>query len=222
MCFYSIATDPPIVGSLEVLQVDPSSYNADGTGQNVLLVNYGRLSCGSEQWGPGFTNHTDNFGRSWQSDAEFRSEDSRSVARSMSTEEKIKGVDQAPNYFPMKLYQTAVTVSGGSLVYELEVDAKLDYLLWFHFSEIDSTVKKAGQRVFDLVVNDNNVSRIDVFHEVGGFAAFSLNYTVKNLSSTTVTVKLLSVSGAPIISGLENYAIVPADMATVPEQGTLN
>jgi hypothetical protein len=135
--------------------------------------------------------------------------------------EKIKGVDQAPNYFPMKLYQTAVTVSGGgSLVYELEVDAKLDYLLWFHFSEIDSTVKKAGQRVFDLVVNDNNVSRVDVFHEVGGFAAYSLNYTVKNLSSTIVTVKLSSVSGAPIISGLENYAIVPADMATVPEQGT--
>ncbi|KAL1198421.1 Receptor-like protein 4 [Cardamine amara subsp. amara] len=193
LCFYSIATDPPIVGSLEVSQVDPSSYDADGTGQNVLLVNYGRLSCGSDQWGPGFTNHTDYFGRSWQSDEEFRSDDSKLVARSLSTVEKIKGVDQPPNYFPMKLYQSAVTVSG---------------------------VKKAGQRVFDLVVNEKNVSRVDVFNEVGGFAAFSLNYTVKNLSSTTVKVKLSPVTGAPIISGLENYAIVPADMATVPEQMT--
>ncbi|CAG7864661.1 unnamed protein product [Brassica rapa] len=219
LCFYSIATDPPIVGSLEVLQVDPSSYDADGTGRDVLLVNYGRLTCGSDQWGPGFTNDTDSFGRSWQSDEEFRSEEAKSLARSLSTVEKIKGVDQAPNFFPVKLYQTAVTVSGGGpLVYELEVDAKLDYLMWFHFSEIDSTVKKAGQRVFDLVVNEDKVRRVDVFNEVGGFAAYSLNYTVKNLSSTTLTVKLSPITGAPIISGLETYAIVPADMATVPEQ----
>ncbi|CAF1928210.1 hypothetical protein HID58_065936 [Brassica napus] len=221
LCFYSIATDPPIVGSLEVLQVDPSSYDADGTGRDVLLVNYGRLTCGSDQWGPGFTNDTDSFSRSWQSDEAFRSEEAKSLARSLSTVEKIKGVDQAPNFFPVKLYQTAVTVSGGgALVYELEVDAKLDYLMWFHFSEIDSTVKKAGQRVFDLVVNDDKVRRVDVFNEVGGFAAYSLNYTVKNLSSTTLTVKLSPISGAPIISGLETYAIVPADMATVPEQMT--
>lgn len=199
--------------------MDPSSYDADGTGRDVLLVNYGRLTCGSDQWGPGFTNDTDSFGRSWQSDEEFRSEEAKSLARSLSTVEKIKGVDQAPNFFPVKLYQTAVTVSGGgALVYELEVDAKLDYLMWFHFSEIDSTVKKAGQRVFDLVVNEDKVRRVDVFNEVGGFAAYSLNYTVKNLSSTTLTVKLSPITGAPIISGLETYAIVPADMATVPEQ----
>ncbi|VVB00600.1 unnamed protein product [Arabis nemorensis] len=98
-------------------------------------------------------------------DADFRS---ALVTQSLYTQ---KGANQAPNYFPMNLYKTAVTASGrDSLVFELEVDSKLDYMLWFHFSEIDSTVNKAGLRV------------------------------------------------APILSGFEIYAIVPADITTVPEQ----
>lgn len=102
--------------------------------------------------------------------------------------------------------------------YELKVDAKLDYLLWFHFAELDSSVNKEGQRVFDVLVNGNNVNRIDIYKEVGGFAAYTWNYTVKNLSSTVLTVRLVPVVGSPVISGLENYALVPADLSTVPDQ----
>ncbi|KAK8615477.1 hypothetical protein V6N13_017064 [Hibiscus sabdariffa] len=215
-CFYSIATDPPIISSLEVLQIDPLSYDSAQTGDNYILVNYGRLSPGSSQWGPGFTSDPDAFGRSWQSDSDYRAASSKS-ARVITTKEKITGVEEAPNYFPMKLYQSAVTFDGG-LEYELAVDAKLDYLLWFHFAEIDSSVKKAGERVFDVLVNDKNVSRVDIFKETGSFAAYTLNYTVKNLSNYVLSVKLLPVAGAPLICGLENYAMVPADLATVPEQ----
>ncbi|KAL5553502.1 hypothetical protein UlMin_040903 [Ulmus minor] len=215
VCFYSIATDPPVIGSLQLVQVDPSSYGADSIGSRFVLVNYGRLSCGSGQWGPGFSNDTDMFGRSWQSDSDFQSE--KKSVRKILTENSISGTEESPNYFPMKLYQTAVT-SDQSLEYELEVDAKLDYLVWFHFAEIDSTVKKAGQRVFDVVINDKNVSRIDIFKEVGSFHAYSWNYTAKNLSSTVLRVKLDTVAGAALISGLENYALVPADLSTVPEQ----
>ncbi|GMJ13472.1 malectin-like domain (MLD)- and leucine-rich repeat (LRR)-containing protein 1 [Hibiscus trionum] len=215
-CFYSIATDPPIIASLKVIQIDPLSYNSAGLGDNYILVNYGRLSPGSSQWGPGFTSDPDAFGRSWQSDSDYRTDNSRS-ARIITTKEKITRTEQAPNYFPMKLFQSAVTFDGG-LEYELPVDAKLDYLLWFHFAEIDSTVKKAGVRVFDVLVNDKNVSRVDIFKEVGSFAAYALNYTEKNLSSSVLNVKLLPVAGAPLICGLENYAMVPADLATVPEQ----
>lgn len=103
--------------------------------------------------------------------------------------------------------------------YNLEVDAKLDYLLWFHFAEIDSTVTKAGQRVFDIVINDKNVTRVDIYKEVGPFRAYTWPYTVKNLSSTILSVKLVTVAGAALISGLENYALVPVDVATLPEQG---
>ncbi|KAI4313967.1 hypothetical protein L6164_026910 [Bauhinia variegata] len=108
----------------------------------------------------------------------------------------------------------------GTLDYELNVDAKLDYLVWFHFAEIDSTVRQAGERVFDVFINNENVSRIDIYKQVGSFAAFSWHHTVKNLSSSVLRVKLVAAVGAPLLSGLENYALVPKDPSTLPEQVT--
>lgn len=123
----------------------------------------------------------------------------------------------------MKLYKSAVEVDGnGVLEYQLTVDAKLDYLLWFHFAEIGTGVNRPEQRVFDILINGRNVNRIDIFKQVGSFAAYSWHYTVKNLSSTSLSVKLVSVAGAALICGLENYALVPADLSTVPEQGMGN
>ncbi|KAK6134027.1 hypothetical protein DH2020_032231 [Rehmannia glutinosa] len=198
LCFYSIATDSPVIGSLELTQIDNKAYDFESAknSSNYILVNYGRFSSGSDQWGPGFSNDTDFFGRSWQSDAEFRLE-SVSIAngvtiKSISAEKPIANVEISPNYFPKKLYQTAVMAEGnggGVLEYELTVDAKLDYLL------------------------------IDVYNKVGGFAAYDWSYVVKNLSSTTLNVRLESVVGSPIICGLENYAIVPVDLKTIPDQG---
>ncbi|KAL9241967.1 hypothetical protein vseg_016017 [Gypsophila vaccaria] len=218
VCFYSIATDPPLIGTLEVIEIDPTAYGATTIGNDSVLVNYGRLSCGQDLWGPGLSNDIDFFGRSWDSDVKSRSSNSKGV-RFISTAE-VSGVNQKPNYFPMKLYLSAVTLSSekGVLEYVLNVDAKLDYLLWFHFVEMDETTK-AGQRVFDLLVNGVNVNRIDIFKEAGGrLKAYDWHYVAKNLSSTTLTIKLNPVVGVPIISGLENYAIVPADLATVPDQ----
>lgn len=138
----------------------------------------------------------------------------------MSALKNVVNTDQSPNYFPEKLYQTALTVTGnGFLEYLLQVDAKLDYLVWFHFAEIDVSVNGPGQRVFDVWINEQNVSRVDIYKQVGSFAAYSWYYTVHNLSSTTLSVKLVPIVGAPIICGLENYAIVPADLSTVPDQG---
>ncbi|XP_048136970.1 receptor-like protein 4 isoform X2 [Rhodamnia argentea] len=218
ICFYSIATDSPVIGSLSLIQVDPLSYDAASIGDGFILVNYGRLDCGSGQWGPGFSNDTDYFGRSWQSDYDFRSPDSRNNVEVISTNSTISGANQQPNYFPMKLYQTAIMAREGSLDYALEVDAKMDYLLWLHFAEIESKTSGAGQRVFDVVVNGDNLTRVDIYKEVGLFAAYDWHYTLKNLSSTTLSVKLEPVVGVPLISGLENYALVPVDLSTDPEQ----
>ncbi|KAJ1385266.1 Malectin-like carbohydrate-binding domain [Sesbania bispinosa] len=223
ICFYSFATDPPVISSLEVFAADPASYGSASIGNNeTILVNYGRLSCGSNQWGPGFTNDADRFGRSWQSDSEFRAGGNRVV--SVSTRNDIGGTDQKPNYFPMKLYQTAVAAAetaeegGGILEYELNVDAKLDYLLWLHFAEIQGSVRKAGQRVFDVFINGDNLTRVDIYKQVGSYAAFTWHHTVKNLSSSVMSVKLVGVVGAPLICGIENYALVPGDPSTVPQQ----
>ncbi|KAM7487596.1 hypothetical protein LguiB_025080 [Lonicera macranthoides] len=220
ICFYSIATDPPVIASLQLQQIDPASYDAASMSNDSILVNYGRLSCGSNQWGPGFSNDTDLFGRSWQSDAEFRLQNIIGI-KSVSAVRNVINTDRSPNYFPMKLYTSAVTLTGrGSLEYQLPVDAKLDYLVWFHFAEIDVSVSREGQRVFDVVINDKNVTRVDIYKQVGSFAAYSWHYTVKNLSSTILSLELVPVVGAPILCGLENYAIVPADLKTLPDQVT--
>lgn len=219
VCFYSIATDPPVIGSIELIQIDPESYDPVLTGNDSILVNYGRLSCGSNQWGPGFSNDSDVFGRAWQTDASFRSRNSVGI-KSVTAVRNVINTGTSPNYFPAKLYDSAVTLTGaGSLEYDLPVDAKLDYLVWLHFAEIDVSVNGKGKRVFDVVINNENVTRIDIFKEVGGFAAYSYHYVAKNLSDTRLTVKLVPVVGSPLICGLENYAIVPADVMTVPEQG---
>ncbi|KAL2904993.1 Receptor-like protein 4 [Bienertia sinuspersici] len=218
VCFYSIATDPPIIGTLEMIEIDSASYDSAKLGNDSVLVNYGRMTCGQDQWGPGLSNDTDVVGRSWQSDTDFRSKNAKGI-KVISTTRRIGNVNQKPNYFPMKLYQNAVTVaSSGVLEYELNVDAKLDYLLWFHFAEIDSKVTKAGQRVFEVKVNGENVNRFDIYKSVGGFKAYDWHYVVKNLSSTLLTVKLIPVVGEPILCGLENYAIVPNDILTAPDQ----
>ncbi|GAB2248435.1 hypothetical protein Droror1_Dr00008317 [Drosera rotundifolia] len=220
VCLYSIATDPPVIASLEVVQIDPAAYDAGSIGEGYVMVNYGRMSCGSAQWGPGFSDDKDRFGRSWQSDVGFRSKEAKGMV-AVETGKSMGNVDVAPDYFPLKLYQSAVTVGSGNgtvLEYELAIDARLDYLLCFHFAEIDGTVSKAGQRVFDVLMNGVNVNRIDVFKEVGGFVAFDWHYVAKNLSTNVLMVRLVPVVGVPIICGLENYALVPNDLATVPNQ----
>lgn len=102
----------------------------------------------------------------------------------------------------------------------MPVDARLDYMVWFHFAEIDLSVNKPGQRVFDVMINEQNVSREDIFKQVGSFAAYSWYYIVRNLNTTTLSVKLVPVVGAPIICGVENYAIVTTDLSTDPDEGT--
>ncbi|RZR86445.1 hypothetical protein BHM03_00013655 [Ensete ventricosum] len=220
LCFYSIATDPPVVASVELAAVHPLAYDSASTGTDLILINYGRLTSGGSLFGPGFTNDSDAFSRVWQSDADFRSLDVPIKALSAGGH-RIFGANQAPNYFPVKLYETAVTTDNPSdaLEYLLPVDTRLDYMIWFHFAEIDSGVTRVGQRVFDVVIGEENVTRIDIYKEVGGFNAFKWHHIVENLTSSTLVVKLVPVAGKPIICGLENYAMVPLDLATVPRQG---
>ncbi|OWM89374.1 hypothetical protein CDL15_Pgr024122 [Punica granatum] len=218
ICFYSVATDLPVISSLSVVRVDPLSYESASIGNNSILVNYGRLDCGSGQWGPGFSNDTDYFGRSWLSDSDFRSLASQRFINPILTRNSISGTDREPNYFPMKLYQSAISVHQGSLDYELKVDAKLDYLLWFHFAEIDSSMSSPGKRVFDVVVNGKKVTRVDIYEAAGIFGAYDWHYVVKNLSNSVLSVRLVPVVGFPLISGLESYAIVRVGPSTDQQQ----
>ncbi|XP_042467869.1 receptor-like protein 4 isoform X1 [Zingiber officinale] len=219
LCFYSIATDPPVIASLEIAAIHPLAYDAASTGTDLILINYGRLTAGSSLFGPGFSNDSDAFSRVWQPDAGYRNPNV-SVKALSAGGHQIFGANQAPNYFPVKLYETAVTTVnlGDTLEFLLPVDTRLDYMLWFHFAEIDSGVNAAAQRVFDVFIGQEKVSSIDIYKEVGGFTAFKWSYIVRNLTSRPLSVKLVPVAAKPIICGLENYAMVPLDMVTVSSQ----
>ncbi|OAY67483.1 putative LRR receptor-like protein kinase, partial [Ananas comosus] len=218
VCFYSMATDPPVVASLEIAPVHPLAYDAASTGPDLILVNYGRLTAGGNLFGPGFTADPDAFSPSAarrrlpQSDRQnqgalcWRAPDLRQ--------------QPAPQLLPHPPVRNRRhhRRPADALQYLLPVDTRLSYMIWFHFAEIDAGVNSAGRRVFDVVVGGNNVTRIDIFKEVGGFTAFKWHYIMENLTNTPLSVELVPVIGKPIICGLENYAMVPLDMATVPSQ----
>ncbi|XP_062192538.1 receptor-like protein 4 isoform X2 [Phragmites australis] len=220
VCFYSLSTDAPVVASIEVAPVHPLAYDGATTGANLILVNYGRITCGNSLFGPGFTKDPDAFSRVWQADVDFRNNDLNYDAITAGGR-KIFGSNQPPNYFPTKLYESAVTTGGDAaneIEYVMPVDTRLSYMVWLHFAEIDAGIGSAGQRVFDVMVAGKNVTRIDIFKQVGGFTAFKWTYIVENLTSSTMSVKLVPVVGRPILCGLENYAMVPLEMRTVPSQ----
>ncbi|KAK9665620.1 hypothetical protein RND81_14G124200 [Saponaria officinalis] len=63
-----------------------------------------------------------------------------------------KGLRRVFNYFFESLdLNLLLLFFQGVIEYVLGVDAKLDYLLWFHFVEMDPKTTKAGHRVFDLL-----------------------------------------------------------------------
>ncbi|KAJ7541552.1 hypothetical protein O6H91_10G064700 [Diphasiastrum complanatum] len=214
ICFYSIATDSPIIASLEILQVDPLCYDPVTTGDRVLLVNYGRLSGGNAPFGAGITNDTDLAGRTWDSDDGFSFSSATKVV--LTTNESIHNANIPPNYFPTRLYQSAHTLElPSNLEYLLNVDSSLDYMIWFHFAEIDPGVNAPGQRVFTILLNDQIVfPNVDVFKEAGKFSALDLNYIMKNLSGSAINITLSPIIGPPLLSGIESYAILHMELET--------
>ncbi|KAI5060277.1 hypothetical protein GOP47_0024697 [Adiantum capillus-veneris] len=212
ICFYSIGTDAPLVGALEVVQVDPDCYNKV-LDQNVLLVNYGRFTGGNSSFGAGMSAETDLAGRAWDSDLEYTHSFASRVV--LTTNQAIQNANRAPNYFPMHLYQRAHTLSyQDTLEFLLPIDPKLDYLLWFHFAEIDPKVTAARERVFDIHINDKVISNVDIYGEVGKYSAYDIQFTARNLTNATLSVKLVPRVGSPLICGLENYALLQRDVST--------
>ncbi|CAM6091323.1 unnamed protein product [Calypogeia fissa] len=218
-CFYSLSTDAPLIGALEVVEVDPLSYDSPTTGQNVILVNYGRLTGGNTSFGAGLTNDTDVGGRAWEVDTNY-SPTSKQV---LTTIESIRNSNVAPNYFPTRLYQSARVLQmqpNPVIEYYFSVDSSSDYMVWMHFAEIDPTISAPKQRVFEIEVNDLVAyQNVDIFAAVGNYAAYDLNYTVKNLSDTLLHLKFTATAGLPLICGLEVLAILPIEIATDPAEG---
>ncbi|KAF9590155.1 hypothetical protein IFM89_031759 [Coptis chinensis] len=220
-CFHSTGHGDPSILSIEILQIDDKGYYFEGNwGEGVILRTAKRLSCGNGK--PGFDEDYsgDHWGgdRFWSAIKTF----GQSSDSAISTENNITKASVSPNFYPEKLYRTALvsTDSEPDLSYTIEVDPNRNYSVWLHFAEIDSRVTGSGQRVFDVLINgDITFKDVDVIEMSGDrYAALVLNKTVPvNGRSLTITLHP-TIGDHAIINGIEIFEVILAESRTAAQE----
>ncbi|KAL7603559.1 hypothetical protein Lser_V15G16427 [Lactuca serriola] len=217
ICFHSTGHGDPAVLSIEVLQVGNNAYNfGSDWGRGTLLRTHKRLSCGAKN--PKFD--VDYSGNHWGGDRFWNSITTfgQNSDKPLTTKNSIKLSPNLPNYYPEALYQTALvsTDNQPDLTYTMDVDPNRNYSVWLHFAEIDPSVTGEGQRVFDIIINGDNIfQEIDIVKMSGDInSAIVINTTVP-VSGRSLTITLQLVKGThTIINAIEIFEIVRAEAKT--------
>lgn len=221
LCFHSTGHGDPAILAIEILQIDNRAYYfGKGYGQGTILRTDKRFSCGAKTPKFGADYNADRWGgdRFWNSLPTI-GQNSDEVK---STKNTIKQASQSPNFYPEALYQTALvsTDSQPELSFTVEVEPTRNYSLWLHFAEIDSSITGVGQRVFDILINGDNVKPdFDIVSMAGGVnSAYVLNTTV-SVSGRSLTITLEPKKGHyAIISAIELLEMVLAESKTLPAE----
>lgn len=218
ICFHSTGHGDPAILSIEILQIDDRAYYNDGDG--VILRTAKRLTCGSGKPGFGEDYNADHWGgdRFWGEIQTF----GRSSDHPISTEQKIHRVSVSPNFYPERLYQTALVSidSDPDLQYDLDVNPNRNYSIWLHFAEIDNVVTEKGKRVFDILINgDIEFEDVDVIGMSGDrYTALVLNKTV-TVNGRTLTITLHPKIGLhAIINAIEIFEVIPSESRTAAQE----
>lgn len=220
-CFHSTGHGDPSILTIEILQVDDNAYGIGpiwsegtvfrtakrltcGTGKSALDEDYGGNHWGGDRFWLGVSQFADS-------------------GHSISTEHNITHTSVSPNYYPEKLYQSAIVGDDlqPDLSFQMDLDPNNNYSLWLHFCEIDPPITKEQQRVFDIVINgDVAFESVDIFSMTGGnYVALVLNKTVQ-MSGRTLTVELRGRNGSyAIISAIEVLEVILAEFKTSAEEG---
>ncbi|KAL8468069.1 hypothetical protein ACS0TY_031355 [Phlomoides rotata] len=221
LCFHSTGHGDPAILAIEILQIDNRAYYfGKGYGQGTILRTDRRLSCGATTAKFGADYSADRWGgdRFWNSLRTF----GQGSDEVITTKKSIKQTSQSPNFYPEALYQSALvsTDSQPDLSFTMEVEPTRNYSLWLHFAEIVPSVTEAGQRVFDILINGDNVkSDFDIVSMAGGVnSAYVLNTTV-SVSGRSLTITLKPKKGNyAIISAIELLELVLAESKTLPAE----
>ncbi|KZV28176.1 putative LRR receptor-like serine/threonine-protein kinase-like [Dorcoceras hygrometricum] len=221
LCFHSTGHGDPAILAIEILQIGNRAYYfGKGYGQGTIFRTDRRFNCGAEKPKFGADLSADSWGgdRFWNSLPTFGQNSDRVI----STDNKIKGTSQSPNFYPEALYQTALisTNSQADLAYTIEVEPTRNYSIWLHFAEIDPSITKANQRVFDILLNgDVAFPDVDIVGMAGDInSALVLNTTVV-VSGRTLTITLHPTKGThAIISAIELFELVLAESKTLPAE----
>lgn len=222
VCFHSTGHGDPSILSLEILQVDANAYKfGPSWGKGTILRTVRRLSCGTGK--PAFDE--DYNGNHWGGDRFWlgTSTFDQGSDQSISAENKIAQASIAPNFYPEKLYQSAIvsTDRQPDLSYQMEVDPNKNYSIWLHFAEIDPRISGEGERIFDILLNgDIAFKDVDILQVTGKHnTALVLNKTVA-VNGRTLTVTLRPSNGShAIINALEVFEVISAEYRTSPEEG---
>ncbi|XP_061371465.1 receptor-like protein 4 [Gastrolobium bilobum] len=221
ICFHSTGHGDPAILSIEILQIDDKAYYfVPQWSQGIILRTVKRLSCGFGQSGFGIDYGGDARGgdRFWQGIKSFAQDSDRP----RSVESRISQASHPPNFYPESLYQSALVSTNRhpDLTYTLEVDPNRNYSIWLHFAEIDNSVTGVGQRVFDIMINDDRAFKdVDIVKLSGDlYTALVLNTTV-GVDGRTLTITLSPKEGdLAIINAIEIFEVIMAESKTLSEE----
>lgn len=221
LCFHSTGHGDPAILAIEILQIDEKAYYfGPNWGEGVILRTATRLSCGAGK--PKFD--ADSNGNHWGGDRFWSPIKTfgQQSDRIISVETSIKQASVSPNFYPEALYRSALvsTDSQPELTYVMDVDPNRNYSIWFHFAEIDGSIRNVGQRIFDILINgDVAFPDVDILKLTGGqHTALVLNRTVA-VSGRTLTITLQPKEGShAIINAIEVFEIVSAEVKTSPDE----
>jgi len=162
----------------------PLNITLSGRGANLLRVNAGgRDIAGSPDWPNDAT---------FVSSPDSHSHEDTTVTVTM-------GHPSLPIETPQGLFLSQRFANRSQLVYEFPVESGR-YEVRLYFADVESTGR--GQRIFDILVNDEPVlSGYDIFADVGRATATMKPFTVE--TTGRLTVALREVEGNPAISALE-------------------
>ncbi|KAJ7247111.1 hypothetical protein O6H91_Y427000 [Diphasiastrum complanatum] len=218
-CFHSSGHGNPAVVSLEILQINELAYELGYPWTlYVILKTVKRVSCNALETGYGIDLDADPWGgdRFWGSDIDLN----KGASTPLKTTAHITNCCGAPNFYPEVLYQSAATTGvGENLYYSFQVEPNQNYSIWLHFAEISPNITQKGQRIFQILVNDQPLFMgVDIVGYSGGpFTAIVLNKTIF-VEGRTLTLTLKPVQGGILINGFEIYQLVPMEYTTVKSQ----
>ncbi|KAK1257267.1 putative leucine-rich repeat receptor-like protein kinase [Acorus gramineus] len=221
LCFHSTGHGDPAVLSIEILQVDDNVYNYGHLwGKGTILRTAKRLTCGSGKSAFDEDYNGNHWGgdRLWTSIKTF----GQSSDQSISTENNITLASMSPNFYPMKLYQSAIvsTDNQPDLSFNMDADPNKNYSIWLHFAEIDPRITTEGKRVFDILINgDTAFKNVDIIQIAGApHASIVLNKTV-TVTGRTLTITMHPVNGShAIINAIEIFEIIALESKTAAEE----
>ncbi|XVF59146.1 hypothetical protein PTKIN_Ptkin07bG0252300 [Pterospermum kingtungense] len=188
----------PYISSLELRPLNDSKYLKDRSSSILKLVN--RTDLG----GIGETRYPeDRYDRIWKPASSLFSQTNSPVT--------IHG--NANTTVPLKVLQTAVTDSNRLEFLQNDLDdGDYNYTVILYFLELDDTVRRIGQRMFDIYINNERKGEnFDILANGSNYREAVFNLTAKgSLNLTLVKVSNGSELG-PLCNAFEILQVRPWD-----------